>query len=135
MIIYHDNIKLEAGLLTECALHCVSYRLFTVEYRNNDRSLVFKLLLIKIRLSIVIGINQGSHLFEMMGASLLHLYLYLPVARVHIVELLFSTLSQIKTKVIESCKLIFLSVLLRCIVEQILCLHKPETSEIEVITK
>ena len=64
MIIYHDNIKLEAGLLTECAFHCVSYRLFTVEYRNNDRSLVFKLLLIKIRLSIVIGINQGSHLFD-----------------------------------------------------------------------
>lgn len=41
--------------------------------------------------------------------------------------------AQIETQVVETGKLIFLSILLGDIVAQSLCLDEPETSEIEVI--
>ena len=155
LIVYHDDIKLEASLLAEGTLHCIGDSLLSVENRDDDGCLVFELLLAEVGLAIEAGIYQGSHLVEMLGAGTLHLYLNLTVSRVHIVKLLFSALAvvqfvlgieeliemedfshsaQVEAQVVETSKLIFHTVLLGGIVAQSLRLDEPKASEVEVIT-
>ena len=156
VIVHHDHIKLEVGFLAESTLHGIGDGLLTVEHRDDHGSLVFKLLFVEVGLAIEVGIHQGTHFLQMLGASLLHLYLHLSVARVHIIELLLATLSgvkfvlgiekliemedfaytaQIKTEIVETSKLIICTIVLGNIVIEILRFDKPKTSEVEVITK
>ena len=154
MIVHHNHVKLEIRFLRQSTLHGIGDGLLTVKHRNHHRSLVFKLLFVEIRQTVVAGVHQSTHLVKMLGTSLFHLNLHLTVSRVHIVKLLFAALSviqfvlgieeliqmenlshtaQIETQVVETGKLIFLSILLGDIVAQRLRLDEPEASEIEVI--
>ena len=156
MIVHHNHVKLEIRFLRQGTLHGIGDGLLSVKHRNHHRSLVFKLLFIEIRQTVVAGIHQGTHLVKMLGTSLFHFNLHLTVSRVHIVKLLFAALSviqfvlgieeliqmenlshpaQIETQVVETGKLIFLSVLLGDIVAQSLRLDQPEASETEVISQ
>ena len=156
MIVHHNHVKLEIRFLRQGTLHGIGDGLLSVKHRNHHRSLVFKLLFVEIRQTVVAGVHQGTHLVKMLGTSLFHLNLHLTVSRVHIVKLLFAALSviqfvlgieeliqmedfshptQIETQVVETGKLIFLSILLGDIVAQRLRLDEPEASEIEVISQ
>ena len=156
MIIYDYDVELEISLLLHRTKHSVSYGLLSIINRDDDRCLIFKILLIKIRLTIVTGINQSAQFAKMLGTSLFHFYLHLPVTRIHIVELLltalaiiplglgieifidmedFSHSTQIKSQVVETCIEIFLTIALSYIITESLCLDEPEASKIEIITK
>ena len=156
MIVDHDDVELEIGFLAQRTLHGIRDGLLSVENRNDHRSLVEEILFAEIRLAIKAGIDECSHLVEMLRANLFHLYLYLSVARVHIVELLLAALSvvefifcieefiemenlshtaQVETEVVETCILIVRSVLLGDEVAEDLSLDEPETSEVEVVAK
>ena len=156
MIIYNYDVELEIGLLAHCTKHCVCYGFLSVENRDDDRSLILKVLLFKIRLTIVTGINQSAQFAKMLGTSLFHFYLHLPVTRIHIVELLltalaivslslgieilidmedFSHSTQIKSQVVETCIEVFLTITLSYIITESLCLDEPEASKIEIITE
>ena len=156
MIVDHDDVELEIGFLAQRTLHGIRDGLLSVENRDDHRSLVEEFLFAEIRLAIKTGIDEGSHLVEMLRASLFHLYLHLSVARVHIVELLLAALSvvefifcieefiemedlshatQVETEVVETRILIVSSVLLGDEVTEGLRLDEPEASEIEVVAK
>ena len=156
MIIYDDDIEIEIGLLMHRTKHSVCDGLLSIENRDDDRCLIFKVLLIKIRLTIVTGINQSAQFAKMLGTSLFHFYLHLPVTRIHIVELLltaltivslslgieilidmedFSYSTQIKSQVVETCIKVFLTIALSDIITESLCLDEPEASKIEIITE
>ena len=156
MIVDHDDVELEIGFLAQRTLHGIRDGLLSVENWDDHRSLVEEFLFAEIRLAIKTGIDEGSHLVEMLRASLFHLYLHLSVARVHIVELLLAALSvvefifcieefiemenlshatQVETEVVETRILIVSSVLLGDEVTEGLRLDEPEASEIEVVAK
>ena len=156
MIIYDNDVELEIGLLAHCTKHCVCDGLLSIENWDDDGCLIFKVLLIKIRLTIVTGINQSAQFAKMLGTSLFHFYLHLPVTRIHIVELLltalaivslslgieilidmedFSYSTQIKSQVVETCIKVFLPIALSYIITESLCLDEPEASKIEIITE
>ena len=92
----------------------------------------------------------------MLGTSLFHFYLHLSVARIHIIELLLTTLAvvplglgieilidmedfshstQIKPQVVETGIEVFLTITLSNIITESLCLDEPEASKIEIITE
>lgn len=96
MVVYHDDVKLEVGLLSQRTLHGISHRLFTVEDGDDDRCLVFKILLTEVGLAVEGGVYQGAHLAQMLGACLFHLNLHLAVARVYIVKLLLAALTGVE---------------------------------------
>ena len=96
MIVYHDDVKLEVGLLSQRTLHSISHRLFAVEDGDDDRCLVFKILLTEVGLAVEGGVYQGTHLAQILGACLFHLYLHLAVARVYIVKLLLAALTGVE---------------------------------------
>ena len=52
VVINNDNIEGEVGLLSECRFHCVGHSLHAVVHRNNDRSLVLEVLLVKVGVGI-----------------------------------------------------------------------------------
>ena len=156
MIVDHDDVELEIGFLAQRTFHGIRDGLLSVENWNDHRSLVEEFLFAEIRLAIKTGIDEGSHLVEVLCASLLHLYLHLSVARVHIVELFLAALSvvefifcieefiemenlahtaQIETQIVETRILIVRSVLLGDEVAEGLSLDEPETSEVEVVAK
>ena len=156
MIVDHDDVELEIGFLAQRTLHGIRDGLLSVENWDDHRSLVEEFLFAEIRLAIKAGIDEGSHLVEVLRASLFHLYLHLSVARVHIVELLLAALSvvefifcieefiemenlshaaQVETEVVETRILIVSSVLLGDEVTEGLRLDEPEASEIEVVAK
>ena len=156
MIVDHDDVELEIGFLAQRTFHGIRDGLLSVENRNDHRSLVEEFLFAEIRLAIKTGIDESPHLVEVLCASLLHLYLYLSVARVHIVELLLATLSvvefifcieefiemenlahtaQIETQIVETRILIVRSVLLGDEVAEGLRLDEPEASEVEVVAE
>ena len=156
MIIYNNYVELEIGLLAHRTKHCVCDGLLSVENWDDDGCLIFKVLFIKIRLTIVTGINQGTQFTKMLGTSLFHFYLHLSVTRIYIVELLlaalaivplglgieilidmedFSHSTQIKSQVVETGIKVFLTIALSYIITESLCLDEPEASKIEIITK
>ena len=156
MIIYNYDVELEISLLAHCTKHSVCDGLLSIENWDDDRCLIFKVLLIKIRLTIVTGINQSAQFAKMLGTNLFHFYLHLPVTRIHIVELLltalaivllclgieifidmedFSHSTQIKSQVVETCIEVFLTITLSYIITESLCLDEPEASKIEIITE
>ena len=96
MVVHHDDVELETCLLFQGTLHGISHGLFAVEDGDDDRSLVFKLLLTEVWLAVEGGVYQGAHLAQVLGACLFHLYLHLAVARVHIVKLLLAALTGVE---------------------------------------
>ena len=96
MVVHHDDVELEACLLSQRTLHGISHGLFAVEDGDDDRCLVFKFLLTEVGLAVGGGIYQGAHLAQMLGACLFHLNLHLAVARVYIVKLLLAALTGVE---------------------------------------
>ena len=156
MVVDHDDIIGEVGLLRQGALHGVGNGLLAVEHGNDDRGLTGEFLLVEVGLAVKVGIDDGSHLLEMGCAGTLHLNLHLAVARVDIVELLLAALAgvelglgveifvemeylalpaQIQAQVVESGILIVHTVGLRHIVEQRLRLDEPQAAEVEVVAE
>ena len=96
MVVHHDDVELEACFLSQGTLHGISHGLFAVEDGDDDRSLVFKLLLTEVGLAVEGGVYQGAHLAQVLGACLFHLNLHFAVARVYIVKLLLAALTGVE---------------------------------------
>ena len=156
MVVDHDDIIREVGLLGQGALHGVGNGLLAIEHGNDDRGLAGEVLLVEVGLAVEVGVDDGSHLLEMGCAGTLHLNLYLAVARIDIVELFLTALAgvelglgveifvemeylalsaQIQAQVVESGILIIHTVGLRHIVEQRLRLDEPQAAEVEVVAE
>ena len=95
MIVYYDNIIPKTGLLEESAFHRVCNGLLPVEHGYDNRSLIEKLLLGKIWLTIVSGIYQRANLLQVTSRHLLHFQLHVAIAWIHVVELFFPTLTSV----------------------------------------
>ena len=87
VVVDDDDIEPEVGLLPTGRVHGVGNRPLTVIHGDDDRCLVFEVLLAEVGLCIERRVYERTHLTEMLGAGPLHLFLRLTVARVHIVEL------------------------------------------------
>ena len=92
VVVHHDDIKPEAGLLAEGTLHSIGDGFLTVVHGYDNRSLILKFLLRKVGLPVEMGIHQCPHLVEVLRTCLLHLHLHLAIARVYIVKLLLAAL-------------------------------------------
>ena len=79
MVIHHNHIEGEAGLLFHCTLHGIGNGLFAVENRNNQRSLVGELLFLEVGFQIIVCIHDGTDSLQMVGGGFLHLNLHLTV--------------------------------------------------------
>ena len=90
MIVDNNNVKREICLLRKSRNNRIAYRLHTIEDWNHHRSLYRKSLTREVRLCIQRGIYQSINCREVCCCSLLHLNLYLTVARIHIIKLLFT---------------------------------------------
>ena len=96
MVVDNDDIKLERSLLRQSRAYSIGNGASTIEDRNDDRSLILKVLLIEVGSFVGVSIYQRSYLVEMTCGSLLHLHLHLTILRINIVELLFATLSVVQ---------------------------------------
>ena len=90
MIVDHDDIKLELALLTECAVDGIANGLFAVIHGDYHRCLEIELLLIEVGCAIVRWVYLSTDSSQVGSGGTLHLYLYLAVARVNVVELLLA---------------------------------------------
>ena len=88
VVIHHDDIELKAGFLREGAVDSVADGLLTIVDGDDDGGLVFELLLVEVGTTVVGGVDLGSYLLQMGCGSLFHLYLYLAIGGIHVVELL-----------------------------------------------
>ena len=87
MVIHHDDVELETGLLLKGTVHGVADGLLTVIDGDNDGGLDIELLFVEVRTTVVGGINLGTDLREMSRGGMFHLYLYLTVTGIDVVEL------------------------------------------------
>ena len=88
VVVDHDDIIFEVRLLREGRVDGIADGLFAVVDGNHHRSLHIKLLLVEVRPTIIRRIDLGTDLLQMGCGGILHLYLHLAIAGIHIVELL-----------------------------------------------
>ena len=88
MVVNDDDIVFEGRFLLQGALHGIGNGLGAVEDGNDDRGLHGKLLLVEVDVAIERRVDLGTDGSQVGRGGLLHLYLYVAVGRVHIVELL-----------------------------------------------
>ena len=88
VIIDHNDIELEVGLLPECTAYGIEDGLLAVIDWDDDRSLDLEVLFVEIWSAIERRVYLGSDGSQMGSGGMLHLYLYLAVAGIHVVELL-----------------------------------------------
>ena len=154
MVVHNNHIERERGFLPQSTLHGISNGLRPVEDGNHHRGLHSELLLAEVDGLTFARIHQSSYRRQMACGHTFHLYLHLTVARVHIVELTFTTPPQVafllsieelvqmqqlpltaqeKTKVVEGGIQVGLSSL-RCPLFQLVAPDEPQRTEIEIIT-
>ena len=90
VVINHYHIILKFGFLAQRAVNSVANGFFAIVNRYNHRCFYIKLLLVKVGTTIERGVDFGADGSQVSGGSMLHLYLYLAIAWVHIVELLLA---------------------------------------------
>ena len=95
MVVNNQYIESKRSLLLEHRCYCIGNGRFTVENRNDNRSLNRKIAGRKVNCIIFAWRQPGTHLFEMMGTHQFHLYLHVTLRRVHIVELFLTALAGI----------------------------------------
>ena len=96
MVVDDDDVVVERGFLRQCRIHRIADGLLPVVYRYDDRCLVLEILFLEVGRGITVGVHQCPNLPQVVGGSLLHLYLHLTVAWVHIVELFLSTCPEVE---------------------------------------
>ena len=154
VVVHHNNVELEFRLLTQCAVHRVADGLLAVVNGNNHRSLYVELLLVEVGCAIERWVDLCSDCGQMSRSGMLHLYLYLAVARVHVVKLLLARCSgvglllgiqllvyveyasfaaQEKSQGINCSKLICVFAGLRCKGIKQRCLYQNQRSQVEVV--
>ena len=142
-------------MLCECRLNSISNCIFAIENRDNHRCLKLEVLLFKIRSVICRGVYLGTQGGQVCRDSSFHLRLCLPIVRVHIVKLLFSTQSVVflllgikhfvevedgtlraekEAQVVESGIQVIVPVGLFCECLAGLCLQQQQLSEIKIIS-
>ena len=87
VIIHHNDVELEVSLLRQGAVHGIADGLLAVIDGNHHRGFDIKLLFVEVWLTIIRRVDLGADLVQMRRSGLFHLYLYLTVAWVHIIEL------------------------------------------------
>ena len=95
MVIHHDDVIFERGLLRQSTLHRITNRLGTIVDRNDHRSLHVKFLFVEVYLAIQGGVYQRLYFTQMRRTGLFHLYLHLAVRRIHIIKLFHTRSSQV----------------------------------------
>ena len=95
VVIDHNHIKLEVGLLVQGTVHSIADGLFAIIHGDDDGSFHLELLLVEVWLLIERGLYLGTYLSEMGRSHLFHLYLYLAIGGVDIVELFHTRGSRI----------------------------------------
>ena len=94
-VIHHDQVIGEGGLLFQNTANGIADGAFTVTDGDDDRCLDGELAFREIYILESFRSHISTNGFKMGGASLLHLYLPIAVAWVHIVELLLAAQSGI----------------------------------------
>ena len=88
MVVDNDDIIFKGGFLFQSTAHGVGNGLGAVVDGNNDGGFYGKLLFGKVGRAVVRRVDLGTNGLQMGCRHLLHLYLYLAVAGIDIVELL-----------------------------------------------
>ena len=90
VVVYHNHIELELGLLAQCAVHRIADSLFAVVNGDDYRCLYVKLLLVEVGAAIERWVYLSANGSQMGCCGMFHLNLYLAVAWVHVVKLLLA---------------------------------------------
>jgi len=156
VVIHHNHVVFEVGELSECAVHGVDDCLFPVAHGNHDGCLDVEGLLAEVDVFIVFGVYEGADLLKVLRAHFFHFYLCLSVARVHVVELLFSAqpgvllllgvdifvqvenfslAAQKKSQVVDAGVRVFLVLRRPGVFVQQLCPYEEHASEVEVVAQ
>ena len=90
VVVNHNHIIFELRLLTQGTVHGIADGFLAIINGNHYRCLYIKLLLVEVGTTIERGIDLGANGSQVSSRSMLHLYLYLAIAWVHIVELLLA---------------------------------------------
>ena len=96
MVIHHDDIILERGLLRQGALYSILDGLGTIEDGNDNGSLDVELLLVEVNLLILSGIHQCTHFTQMGRTCLLHLDLYFTIGRIYVIKLFLTRSAEVE---------------------------------------
>ena len=154
VVVDHDDIVFEVGLLREGRVDGVADGLLAVVDGDDDGCLYVELLFVEVRTTVVRGVYLGADLRQMGRGSLLHLNLHLTVAWVHVVELLhargtgvefffrieflvdmeqFAAAAQEEAQGIEACMAVVALAGLHGKRMEQCCLDEQQRSEVEVI--
>ena len=90
MVVDHNDVEREVRLLCEGALYGILNGAHTVKDWDDDGSLHWEGLLVEVDVCIGCGVDECMDGAQVVGDSLFHLYLYVAVGRIHIVELLYA---------------------------------------------
>ncbi len=97
MVVDHDDVVLEIGLLAQRTLHGIGDGLLAVEHGNDDRSLVVEILFAEVGLAVEGGVDRGLPPCSRCCVQAFSISICTSaVARVHIVELLLAALSGVE---------------------------------------
>ena len=87
MVIDDDDIELEVRFLTEGTRHGVADGLLPVVYGDDDGCLYVEFLFVEVWTTVERRVDLCAYLCQMGCGGMLHLYLHLTVAWVHIIKL------------------------------------------------
>ena len=95
VIIDNEYIELKICLLSKHRTYCIANGRYSVEHRDNNRSLNRELTCREVDGAVFIWWQPTSYAVQMVGAHLLHLNLNIALCRIHIIELFFATLGAV----------------------------------------
>ena len=87
MVVHHDDIELEVRLLLQRAIDGIKDRLLAVIDRDDHRGLDVKALLVEVRATVEARIYLRTDGSKVGSSRMLHFYLHLTVAGIHIIKL------------------------------------------------
>ena len=93
VIINNKYIELKICLLSEHRAYCITNGRYTVEHRDNHRSLNRKFACREVDTAVFIWWEPSSYAMQMVGTYLLHFNLHIALRRIHIIELFLATLT------------------------------------------
>ena len=93
VVVHHDDVIFECGLLRESRTDCVGDGLRAVEHGYDDRCLEREVLLAVVGLGVLRCVYHSTNLVQVLCGSLFHFYLHLAVARIDVVELSLAALA------------------------------------------
>ena len=95
MVIDHDDIIGKLRFLRKRTFHGIGDGFCAVENGNDNRCLDAEILLVEVDFAVGSRVDQCAEFRQMNRAGAFHLDLHLPIARIHVVKLLFAALARV----------------------------------------